>query len=185
MSAFSIGRLARIKQTSIGRHKVFLHKNPPEANMSDIHDTIPGVFDVKNPSQVNMSTIHATIPGVITISSGTPVSICSTVSQTGQDKPDQRNNKMKSRKSSLFESLTKHDSEKNLVFLKASNEKDINLLRCLMFKVPWSSGYRKVTKAWENAEKILSEQKGRDSNLIFNIPISAKSIKDHFKVLLK
>ena len=54
-----------------------------------------------------------------------------------------------------------------------------------MFKVPWSSGYGKVTKAWEDAEKMLSEQRGRDGNLIYNLPISAKVIKDHFKVLLK
>ena len=126
--AFSIGRLAHLKQTSIGRDKVFLPENLPEANMSDIHDTIPGVFDVKNPPQANMSAIYETIPGVIDISSSTPVSICSILSQTGQDTPDQQNNKVKSRKSSLFESLTKRDSENNLVFLKASNQKDISLL---------------------------------------------------------
>ena len=70
-------------------------------------------------------------------------------------------------------------------FLLPSNYKDIFLLRCLVVKLPWAGGYGKVTKAWEDTAEMLYEQKAPDGSRVFDEPLSAKVIKDRFKVLLK
>ena len=128
------------------------------------------------------------------------ISICSTSSTLGTADPntaitadcntqietaDQSNKRANAKKPNFFVSVTKCDSNNDLSFLKASNLKDIHLLRCLVLKVPWASGYGKITKAWDEAAKLLSEQKGCDGINVFDEPVSSKVMKERVKVLLK
>lgn len=57
---------------------------------------------------------------------------------------DQSNKRANAKKPNFSVSVTKCNLNNDLSFLKASNFKDIHLLRCLVLKVPWASGYGKV-----------------------------------------
>ena len=89
------------------------------------------------------------------------ISICSTSSTLGTADPnteitadrntqietaDQIKKRANDKKPNFFVSVTKCDSNNDLSFLKASNLKDIHLLRCLVLKVPWANGCGKNNK---------------------------------------
>ena len=139
-----------------------------------------------------MSEPNETIPQQITttdnqvsVSTASSAQDSSTVSPNNPRAPSPQGRRQPRGKSNFFLSVSKCDLNNQLLFLLPSNTRDVHLLRCVILKTPWAAGYGKVTKVWDETAKMLSEQKTRDGSALFDEPISAKVVKECFKVLLR
>lgn len=141
---------------------------------------------VSVPQQISIITAPSEEDNSLTAPSGGETSC---TAPTGGDNsvidPSNQSRNQRLRKTNFFLSVTKRESNNVLSFLLPSNHRDIFLLRCLVLKVPWAGGYGKVTKAWDETAEMLRDQKAPDGSKVFDGSLSAKVIRDRFKVLLK
>jgi hypothetical protein len=70
-------------------------------------------------------------------------------------------------------------------FLDDDSRMDVSFVRVLLTERPYKATYGAVSESWDRCCHLLQEQKDPDGELIFHLPLKAKSLKTRFEAYME